>query len=137
MTSGVVSCSKSCLHSVQIRDQLAFEPRDLVLEDQLALLEALQLQLIGLEVERQARDDLVEVAMRDAQLAQLFNVLEKLAIDVVLIFDFAHRLGSDVETMGDRLETGGKLKPAAKGIPRHGGVVEIRAHRGEQLESAA
>ena len=39
--------------------------------------------------------------------------------------------------MGDRLETGGKLKPAAKGIPRHGGIVEIRAHRGMQLESAA
>ena len=35
------------------------------------------------------------------------------------------------------VETGGKLKPAAKGIPRHGGIVEIRAHRGMQLESAA
>src|SRR5688572_13166437 len=33
--------------------------------------------------------------MRDAQFAQLFHVLEKLAIDVVLIFDFAHRRGSD------------------------------------------
>ena len=140
MTSGVVSCSKSCFtrFSVQVRDQLALEPRDLVLEDQLALLEALELQLVGLEVERQARNDLVEVAMRDAQLTQLFNVLEKLAIDVVLIFDFAHRLAvRPLETMGDRLETGGKLKPAAKGIPRHGGIVEIRAHRGEQVESAA
>ena len=39
--------------------------------------------------------------------------------------------------MGDRLETGGKLKPAAEGIPRHGGIVEIRAHGGEQVESAA
>jgi hypothetical protein len=39
--------------------------------------------------------------------------------------------------MGDRLETGGKLKPAAKGIPRHGRVVEIRAHGSEQIESPA
>jgi hypothetical protein len=39
--------------------------------------------------------------------------------------------------MGDRLETGGKLKPAAKWIPRHGGIVEIRAHGSEQVESAA
>jgi hypothetical protein len=39
--------------------------------------------------------------------------------------------------MGDRLETGGKLKPAAKGIPRHGRIVEIRTHRGEKFESPA
>src|SRR6185295_12611431 len=38
----------------------------------------------------------VEIAMRDAQFTQLFNILEKLAVDVVLIFDFAHRLGSDL-----------------------------------------
>src|SRR6187397_765436 len=41
------------------------------------------------------RDDLVEIAVRDAEFAQLFHVLEKLAIDVVLIFDFAHRRVSD------------------------------------------
>src|SRR6188508_1080961 len=103
MTSGVVSCSNSFFtrgsaaraSRVEIRDELALEPSDLVLEDQLALLETLQLQLVGLEVERQARDDLVEIAVRDAEFAQLFHVLEKLAIDVVLIFDFAHRRGSD------------------------------------------
>ena len=39
--------------------------------------------------------------------------------------------------MGDRIETGLKLKPPAKGIPWHGRIVEIRAHRGEQLESPA
>ena len=87
----MVSCSKSFFTAFRSGNQLTFEPRDLVLEDQLALLEALELQLVGLEVERQARDDLVEIAMRDAQFAQLFNILEKLAIDVVLIFDFAHR----------------------------------------------
>src|SRR5690349_11169792 len=102
MTSGVVSCSNSFFtrgsaaraSRVEIGNELAFEPRDLVLEDQLALLEALQLQLVGLEIERQPRDDLVEIPVRDAQFAQLFHVLEKLAIDVVLIFDIAHRLGS-------------------------------------------
>src|SRR5262245_48566275 len=98
MTSGVVSCSKICFtkpascggagrSGVQIGDQLAFEARDLILEDELAFLEALELQLVGLEVERQPGDDFVEVAMRYAQLPQLFHVLEKLAVDVVLIFD--------------------------------------------------
>ena len=40
------------------------------------------------DVHRQARDDLVEVAMLDAQLAQLLEVAEQLAVDVV--FDFRH-----------------------------------------------
>src|SRR5690349_11351061 len=98
MISGVVSCSKRFFTSrralgsgVQIGNQLALEPRYLILEHELALLEALDLQLVGLEVERQARDDLVQIAVGDSQFPQLFNVLEKLAIDVVLIFDFAHR----------------------------------------------
>src|SRR5262245_55035122 len=98
MTSGVVSCSKRFFtvsgspSGVQIGNQLAFEPSDLVLEHELAFLQALYLQLIGLEVERQARNDLVEVPVRDPQLSQLFNILEKLTIDVVLIFDIvAHR----------------------------------------------
>src|SRR5687767_14686913 len=96
MTSGVVNCSKNRfteyrVSRVEVRDQLALEAGDLVLEHELALLEALDLQLIGLEIERQPGDDLVEVPMSDAQLAELFNVLEKLAIDVVLIFDIAHR----------------------------------------------
>src|SRR5690349_21373240 len=95
ITSGVVSCSKNCftkaVSGVEIGDQLALEAGDLILEDELALLETLELQLVGLEVERQPRDHLVEVAMGDTQLPQLFHVLEKLAIDVVLIFDFRHR----------------------------------------------
>src|SRR5690348_3217955 len=95
MTSGVVSCSKNCFKTgrsgVEIRDQFALEARDLILEDEFAFLEALELQLIGLEVERQPRDDFVEIAVRYAQFPQLFHVLEKLAIDVVLVFDIAHR----------------------------------------------
>src|SRR6185436_20155882 len=66
--------------------------RDLVLEDQFAFLETLELQLIGLEIERQPGDDFVEIAVGYTQLPQLFHVLEKLAIDVVLIFDFAHQV---------------------------------------------
>src|SRR5688572_15111688 len=97
MTSGVVSCSKMFFtkwlrrrSGVQVRNQFALETRDLILENEFAFLEALELQLIGLEVEREPGDDLIQIAVRYAQLPQLFHVLEKLAIYIVLIFDFAH-----------------------------------------------
>src|SRR6185312_16637385 len=65
---------------VQVRDQLALEASDLVLQHELAFLEALQLQLVGMDVERQSGDDIVQVAMLNAQLAQLLHVAEQLAI---------------------------------------------------------
>src|SRR5687767_8482723 len=116
MTSGVVSCSKNCFTTpasigkggrssgVEVGDQLALEASDLILEDELALLEALELELVGLEVERQACDDFIQIAVRYAQFPQLFHILEKLAIDVVLIFDFAHRLavGRSTRVTGSR-----------------------------------
>src|SRR5258708_23759657 len=74
--------------SVQVWDQLTFEPRDLVLEQQLALLEAFELQLVHMNVERQARDHLIEITMLDTQLPQLLEVAEQLTVDVV--FDFRH-----------------------------------------------
>jgi len=46
--------------------------------------------ILEIEIERQAGDDLVQVAVSYTQLTQLFHVLEKLAIDIVLIFDFTH-----------------------------------------------
>src|SRR5256884_6929482 len=73
---------------IEIRDQLTLESRDLILEHELALLQALQLQLVDVQIERQPRDDLVEITMLDAQLPQLFHVPEQLAVDVV--FDFRH-----------------------------------------------
>ena len=72
----VASPSRS---GVEVRDQLALEPRDLVLEHQLALLEAPHLHLVDVEVELQAMNHVVEVTVLDAQLAQPLQVLERLA----------------------------------------------------------
>src|SRR5262249_25062480 len=48
----------------------------------------LQLQLVGVDVHGEALDDLIQVTMLYAQLAQLFYVAEQLAIDIV--FGFRH-----------------------------------------------
>src|SRR5580698_6675841 len=56
---------------VQIGDQLTLKFHDLILERELALLEPLELQLIDMDVHREARDDLVQVPVLDAQLPQL------------------------------------------------------------------
>src|SRR6185437_14732148 len=85
---GVIAASRTALCSsslsgVQVRNQLAFEACDLVLEGQLALLQAFQLQLVDMQIERESRDDLVEVAVLDAQVAQFLHAPEKLAVDVV------------------------------------------------------
>src|SRR5437660_551265 len=106
VASGLRPCS-----GIEIRDQLALQARDLVLEHELALLQALQLQLIDVQIERQARDDLVEITMLDAQLTQFFHVAEQLAVDVV--FDFRHggsARGSPVDGLGS---AGGGRGPVA------------------------
>src|SRR4051794_15186084 len=87
--SALLSLSNGARSGVQIRNELAFEARDLVLQHQLAFLQPLHLQLVGIHVERQAHDYLIEIPMLDAQVAQLLEVPEKLAIDVV--FGFRHR----------------------------------------------
>jgi hypothetical protein len=69
---------------IEVGDQLAFEPRDLVLEHELAPLQALHLQLVDFEIHAEARNDVIEVAMLDAQLAQAFDVLEQIGIDFVV-----------------------------------------------------
>lgn len=58
---------------VQVRDKLRFEPGDRILEQQLALLHALELQLIAVRVDGQAFDRGVEVAVLDPQLDQLLG----------------------------------------------------------------
>src|SRR5262249_30496386 len=87
MISGEVSLASVALRTgasgIEIGNELALEPRDLVFQHELALLQPLQLQLIGVDVHRQARDDVIEVAMLDAQLAQLLHIAKQLAIDVV------------------------------------------------------
>src|SRR5690606_13799476 len=54
-----------------VRDQRAFQPRDLVLEHQLALLQPLDRQLVVGDVALQLRDRGVEVAMLEPQFGQL------------------------------------------------------------------
>jgi len=73
---------------IEIRDELTFHPRDLILQHEFALLESLQLQLIGMDIERQACDHLIQVPMLNTERPQLFYVAEQLAVDVV--FDFRH-----------------------------------------------
>src|SRR6185437_3873017 len=79
---------------VQIRNQLAFEARDLVFEDQLAFLQTLQLQLVDMKIEREASDDLVEVPVLDAQLAQLLHAPKELAVDVIFCVHHSRDEGS-------------------------------------------
>src|SRR5579862_9166998 len=82
------SSRRGCASCVQVGNELTLQARDLVLEHQLALLEAPQLQLIDVNVEREPRDHLIEVAMLDTQLPQLLEVAEQLSVDVV--FDLRH-----------------------------------------------
>src|SRR5262245_1753263 len=84
--SALLSVSNGARSGVQIRNELAFEARDLVLQHQFAFFQALHLQLVRIHVERQAHDHLIEIPMLDTQVAQLFEILEKLAIDVVFGF---------------------------------------------------
>src|SRR5690606_25034655 len=53
-----------------VGNELRPQPGDLVLEDELALLEAAQLQLVLRRIARQARDDVVEVVVLELELVQ-------------------------------------------------------------------
>ena len=64
------------MSSVQIRYELTLESRDLILEHQLAPLESFHLQLVHLEIHAESGNDVVEIAMLDAQLPQTLDVLE-------------------------------------------------------------
>src|SRR5512143_2072860 len=55
LSASLADCSSFCIGSgVQVGDQLAFEPGDLVLQQQLALLEPPHLHLVDIQVELQA-----------------------------------------------------------------------------------
>ncbi len=85
---GEVSRANNCCRSlsgIEIGNGLALELGDLVLEQQLALLEAPHLQLVGAHVHLQLRDHLVQVAVLNAQLSQFLDIAEQLAIDVVFV----------------------------------------------------
>src|ERR1700761_5280925 len=68
------------------RPGAALEAGNLILEQELAPLQAFHLQLIGFVVHAQARNDVVEVAMLDPELTQTLDVLEQVGIDVALFF---------------------------------------------------
>src|ERR1700736_6091950 len=55
---------------IEVGNEFGLEPRDLVLEQELAALQPLQLQLVDPHVELQPLDHVVEVTMLDAQLPQ-------------------------------------------------------------------
>jgi hypothetical protein len=66
----------------------------LILEQQLAPLEAFHLQFVDFEIHGQARDDVIEIPVLDAQLAQALDVLEQIGIDVA--FFVAHGVAAFV-----------------------------------------
>ena len=68
---GGTDCHFGVGSSVQIRDQLAFQPRDHVFEAQLAFFHALELEFVAARIVHHARDGAVEVAVLGAQLDQL------------------------------------------------------------------
>src|ERR1700687_1961493 len=69
---------------IEVGNEFGLEPRDLVLEQELAALQSLQLQLIDPHIELQPLDHVVEVTMFDAQLPQFLQPREQLGIDLVL-----------------------------------------------------
>src|SRR5262245_18090857 len=74
---------------VEVGDQLALEPRDLILQHQLAFLQAPQLHFVDVQVHLQPVDDVIQVAMLDTQLPQALQPSERLGLDLVL--RFGHR----------------------------------------------
>src|SRR5688572_21815492 len=82
----VASGSSLC---VEVGDQLALQPRDLVLQHQFAFFQAPQLHFVDVQVHLQPVDDVVQVAMLDAQLPQPLQSPERLGLDLVL--RFGHR----------------------------------------------
>src|SRR5262245_56318383 len=87
--------SSSCIFGsvlalcVEVGDQLALQACDLILQHQLAFLEASQLHFVDVQVHLQPVDDIVQVTMLDAQLPQPLQPSERLGLDLVL--RFGHR----------------------------------------------
>jgi hypothetical protein len=76
--TSVTTCSWPDITQASGRNELALEAGNLVLQQQLPFLQPAQLHLVDVEVELQAMDHVVEVAMLDAQRAQPLQVLERL-----------------------------------------------------------
>src|SRR3974377_2347989 len=72
-----------------VRQEFAFDLRDLVFQQQLAFLEALQLQLIEWGVLRKARDDVVEIAMLGLQRSE--PCLQRFGVEVHGRWKWCHR----------------------------------------------
>jgi hypothetical protein len=78
-----MSADSSC---VQVRYELALQPRDLILEHEFAAFETLHLQFVDFEIHGEARNDVIEITVLNAQLAQALDVLEQIGIDVAFFF---------------------------------------------------
>src|SRR5260370_42571050 len=71
--------SPSC---VEIRNELALQPRNLILEQELAPLEAFHLQFIDFEIHGEAGNDVIEIAGLDGQRPQALDVFEPIGFYV-------------------------------------------------------
>ena len=80
MHRGKRLCAATILR-VQIRNQLTLKRRDHVLDQEFALFQAANAQLIHHRIMLQPIDQVVEISMADAQLAQPIKSLEAFGVD--------------------------------------------------------
>jgi hypothetical protein len=73
------------MSGVEVGNDFAAVSLDLVFENQFSFFETFELDLIDVDVHREARDDLVEVSVFDAQLPQFFDIAKQFAVDFVVV----------------------------------------------------
>jgi hypothetical protein len=66
----------------------------LIFEHELAPLEAFHLQFVDFEIHGEARNDVIEIPVLDAQLPQALDVLEQIGVDVA--FFVAHGVAASL-----------------------------------------
>jgi hypothetical protein len=64
---------------------MAFQSRDLILDHELAFFQPSELHFIDVQIELQTMNDVVQIAMFDAQFPQAFQAPESLGIDFGLL----------------------------------------------------
>jgi hypothetical protein len=83
---GALRSSLRCPSGVEIGNQLAFQLRNLILEQQLTFLEPAQLYFVYVEIELETRDHVVQITMFNPELTQALEVTKCIRLDVVTPF---------------------------------------------------
>lgn len=74
---------KSACLSIEIRNQFALQRCNHIFQNELALFESANAQLVNHRVMLQSADKVVEVSVTDTQLAQILELLKRFRIDFV------------------------------------------------------